>query len=148
MELEFCSAINKTVNIIFKTRCLQNLKGPKALNFLFLLDQKLRLIDETCEVNEHVLKITQAIQSCVNRFAPEKTRKFKQGTWITCKIKNQMRRRDKLFQRMICNPTEENKENYRKIRNEVTHSIRCAKRDYNYEKLGKKSVDEKNFIKF
>ena len=48
-----------------------------------------------------------------------------------------MRRRDKLFQRMICNPTEENKENYRKLRNEVTHSIRCAKRDYNYEKLAK-----------
>ena len=147
MELEFCSAMNKTDDIIFKTKCLQNLKGPKALNFLFLLDQKLRLIDETCEVNEHALKMTQAIQSCVNRFAPEKTRKFKQGTWITCKIKNQMKRRDKFFQRMICNPTEENTENYRKIRNEVTHSIRCAKRDYNYEKLGK-SPSMKNFIKF
>ena len=120
----------------------------KALNFLFLLDQKLRLIDETCEDNEHALKITQAIQSCVNRFAPEKTRKFKQGTWITCKIKNQMRRRDKLFQRVICNPTEKNKENYRKIRNEVTHSIRCAKQDYKYEKLGKKSVDEKILSSF
>ena len=38
---------------------------------------------------------------------------------------------------MIFNSTEENKEKYRKIRNEVTHSVRCAKRDYNFEKLGK-----------
>ena len=37
-----------------------------------LLDQKLRSNDETCEVNELALKITQAIQPCVNRFAPEK----------------------------------------------------------------------------
>ena len=143
MELDFCSAINKTDENIFKTRCLQNIKGPKALNFLFLLDQKLRSIDETVEVNEHALRITQAIQSCVDRFAPEKVRKFKQGTWITCKIKNQIRRRNKFFQRMICNPTEENKEEYRKIRNEVTHSIRCAKRDYNYEKLGKNPTMKK-----
>ena len=72
-------------------------RRPKALNFLFLLDQKLRSIDETCEVNEHALKITQAVQSCVNRIAPEKTRKFKQGTCITCQIKNQTRRRDNFF---------------------------------------------------
>ena len=38
---------------------------------------------------------------------------------------------------MICNPNEDNKEKYRKIRIEVTHSVRCAKRDYSYEKLGK-----------
>ena len=48
-----------------------------------------------------------------------------------------MRRRDKLFQRMICNPTEESKGKSRKIRNEVTQSIRCAERDFNYEKLEK-----------
>ena len=65
--------------------------------------------------------------------------KFKQETWITCKIKNQRRRRDRLFQRMICNLTEENKKKYRKIRNEVNHSVRCAQRDYNYVKLGKNS---------
>ena len=72
MELDFCSAINRTDDIIFKIRCLQNLKGPKTLNFCFLLEQKMRSIDETCEVNEHALKITQAVQSCVNRFALEK----------------------------------------------------------------------------
>ena len=29
MELEFCSAINRTNDNIFKTRCLQNLEGQK-----------------------------------------------------------------------------------------------------------------------
>ena len=77
----------------------------KTLNFPFLLDQKLRSNDEDG------LKITQTIQSCVNRFAQEKAKKFKQGTWITCKIKNQMRRRNNLFQRMICSPTEKKSKN-------------------------------------
>ena len=65
-------------------------------------------------------------------------------------IKNQKSNETKglsFFQRMICTPTEENKENYRKIRNEVTHSVRCAKRDYNFKKLGK-NPSMKYFIKF
>ena len=127
MELDVCSAINRTDDIIFKNRCLQNLEGPKSINFFFfLLNQILRSIDEASELSEHALKITQAIQYCANCFTPEKARKFKQ---VTCKIKIQMRRRDQLLQRMICNPTEEKKEKYRQIRSEVTHSIRCAKRE-------------------
>ena len=45
-----------------------------------------------------------------------------------------MKRRDKIFQRMICTQVEEKKEKYRKIRNEDTHSVRFSKRDYKYEK--------------
>ena len=44
---------------------------------------------------------------------------------------------------MICNPTEENKEKYRTIRIEFTYFVGCAKRDYNYEKLGKYPSMEK-----
>ena len=73
-----------TDDIIFKNRCLQNLEGPKGINFLPLLNQILRLIDEASEFSQHALKIPQAIQYCVNRFAPEKARKFKQ---VTCKMK-------------------------------------------------------------
>ena len=63
----------------------------------FLLDQQLRLIDEKSKGKDPALKITQGVQSCVDCFAPEKARTFKQRTWITCKIKNQVRRKDKLF---------------------------------------------------
>ena len=80
-------------DIISKTICLQNLKGPEALNFLFLLDQKLRSIDETCEVIEHALKKSYTILRepfCNGK----KTKKLKQGTWISLKIKNQMRPKD------------------------------------------------------
>ena len=48
-----------------------------------------------------------------------------------------MKQRDQLFQQKICNPTEKNKGKSRQTRSEVTHAIRCAKRDYIYEKLGK-----------
>ena len=124
---------------MFKHRNLMNLKGDNSLNFLFILDQKLKKMPPDCDSDGQFSFISKTIMECVNRFAPEKEycQKNDCSNWITNQVKNAMNKRDKMFQKWVCNPSEENHELYKKQRNNVTAIIRKAKRAHNFEKLGK-----------
>ena len=45
-------------------RDLRNIKGPKALNFLFLLDQKLKSVDKTTDPEKYLSEIVICIVLC------------------------------------------------------------------------------------
>ena len=104
----------------------------------FRLDQKLKKLNETSDVNAQMKEISESIMACVDHFAPEKPRtgRNKSDDWITNTIKNAIRKRDDLFQLWIRNPTEWNCQTYRKCRNKVTEMIRSEKKNANFKKLG------------
>ena len=95
-------------------RNLRSIKGDKALNFLFLLDQKLKKLDQLDKLD--IEKITETIMFCVDKFAPEKetTKTEKCDEWITNKIKKEITKRNKLFREWTVSSTDDNKEKYKK----------------------------------
>ena len=60
----------KTVSSPTMTRNTKNLKGHNALKFLFLLDQKLKQIDEKTSAEYHVKSIVESVSECEDNFAP------------------------------------------------------------------------------
>ena len=128
---------DKTTYSPKKFRSLKNLKGEKALNFLFILDQKLKALDMNNNLDDTLESLIQIIMECVNRFAPEKSYDHKPASsWITNKIKNEIKKRDKLFQKWIEDPSDDNRSKYKAIRNKITKEIKNAKREHNFCKLG------------
>ena len=117
-------------------RDLRSIKGDQALNFLFLLDQKLKKLDQLDKLVFE--KITETIMFCVDKFAPEKetTKTEKCDEWIINKIKNEISKRNKLFREWTVSSNDDNKEKYKNQRNEVTAMIKKAKRECNLQKLG------------
>ena len=113
-------------------------KEPEATSFLFLLHQKLKKIPIDISADEHVVAITNSIGDCLNWFAPEKklTLQNNWNQWIANKIKNAMKRRNRLFQIWINNPTSSNHKHYTKYRNRVSAIIHEAKKIENFNKLG------------
>ena len=124
-----------------KIRNLNNIKGEKALNFLFYLDQQFRKIPENLNADLYMDALSKTIVKCVDKYAPEKCLPLSDNThsssWITNKIKNAIGKRDRLFKQWIENPTEENRLVYKKSRNNVTRLIRQEQREDNFRKLGK-----------
>ena len=121
------------------SRSLNNLKGDRSLNFLFLLDQKLKSIPQTLPVGEFVSQMIETITYCVDKFAPEKNvpSNKNDNQWITNKIKNAIKKRDRLYQIWLDNSSTENRERYRQFRNYVTQIIRESKREENFRNIGK-----------
>ena len=80
----------------------------------------------------------ETITYCVDKFAPEKNvPSFKnENKWITNKIKNAIKKRDRLYQIWLDNSSTENRDRYRQFRNYVTQIIRESKREENFCKLG------------
>ena len=107
------------------------------MNFLFLLDQKLRKLDPECD--NFVENNSQTILECVDKFAPLTAVKIRQQhnshDWITHEIRNAITKRDKLFHQWVQSPNEIDRDLYNRQRNIVTSLIRNAKRDCNYKKL-------------
>ena len=86
-----------------KVRDLKNLKGEKALNFLFLLDQKLKKLPQHKNANDYMDALTKTNLGTVDKFAPKKgaennKKRFKE-TWITNEIKNAIVKRNNLFEK-------------------------------------------------
>ena len=118
-------------------RNLNHIKKNKILNFLFLLDQKLRQINENADVDTYVTKIIDCIINCLDRFAPEKPpSEKKHSPWINNKIKNRIQKRNLLFQKWIKDPSEQNRQALKNLRNEIRGLIRNAKREQNFKELG------------
>ena len=57
--------------------------------------------------------------------------------WITNRIKNAIAKRNKLFEKWTNNPSTENQEKYKTMRNKASALIREAKKEVNYRKIGK-----------
>ena len=74
----------------------------------------------------------------MNKFAPEQCHHPNKNPdrWIANNVKNAISKRNKLFQKWACNPTDENYHLYEKQRNNDTTIIRKAKRDDNLKKRG------------
>ena len=71
-------------------RNLNRRKGESASKFLFLLDQKLKRVNTTSDVNAQMKEKSESIMACVDHFSPEKPRTGQNTSddWITNKIKN------------------------------------------------------------
>ena len=120
----------------FKTRNLKNIKGDKAVNFLFLFDQKMMKLHEEKLTNDN---ISRTILVCVDLFTPERYASYKllpTNDWINNSIKNGITERDILFQQWINDPKQGNKQVYRRQHNLVTSLVSSAKRSCNYQTLG------------
>ena len=111
------------------------------MNFLFILDQNLKKIPENLNANDYMSTMIKKIIKSLKKIAPEKefetSNSPKSASWITNEIKSAIVERDKMFQRLIAEPTIENQTRYKQIRNKVTNLIRNGKRDNNFKKLGK-----------
>ena len=118
-------------------RDLRNIKGPKALNFLFLLDQKLKSMHEASDPEKYLSEVVNCIMFCVNKCAPMKVfKKRRQQTWATNRVKNLINQRDKAFEKWIKEPSVMNRNQLKSLRNKVTDEIRKAKKDFSYKLLG------------
>ena len=91
-------------------------------------------------------KIAKTILLCVEKFAPmiESTEKKVPNDWNNNKLKNEITKRNKLFQNWIKFPTEKNRSIYKNQRNLMITLITNAKRQSNYDKLGR-NPSAKNF---
>ena len=120
-------------------RDLRNTKNENALNFLFQLNHKLKKIPDFAPAEEQLESIIKSVRECIDKHAPEKMKPISESTndWITNKFKNAITRRNTLFQKWINNPSTENREKYKTIRNKVSVLIRDAKKEVNYRKIGK-----------
>ena len=72
-------------------------------------------------------------------FAPETFIKSRNNgnDWVTKKIKTAVTKRNELFHKWVSDPSDFERETYKKQRNLVTSVIRNAKREANFNKLGK-----------
>ena len=85
-------------------RDLRNIKSPKALNVLFLLNQKLKYVDGTSDPEKYLSEIASCIMFCVDKCAPMKTFKNnRQQNWVTNRVKTRISQRDKAFEKWIKN---------------------------------------------
>ena len=122
----------------FRSRNLKKLKGKNRLSFLFVLDQNLKKKSAKLDIENLSTPIADSIIESVNKFAPEQCHHpiNNSDSWITNSLKNAINKRDKLFQKWVSTPTDENHRSYKKLRNNVTAINRKAKRDDNFKKLG------------
>ena len=98
-------------------RVLRNIKNENALNFLFLLNHKLKKIHVFAPAEEQVESIFKSVRECIDKHAPEKMKPIKESTneWITNKIKNAITRRNTLFEKWINNPSTKNQESIKQL---------------------------------
>ena len=67
----------------------RNIKNEKALNFLLLLNHKLKKIPEYAPAEEQVESVIKSIRERIDKHSPEKVKPISESTndWITNKIK-------------------------------------------------------------
>ena len=142
------SVLPQNTTAISKYRNLGEIKGEKAPNFLFLLQNKLQRIPDEVDINHKVELLAKTMMECVETFAPKKNIALNKRPpeWITNHIKRAITKRDKLFQKWIDDLNETNRSAYRKQRNEVPQKIRAAKRDANLKKSPTNSNDNLQHI--
>ena len=102
----------------------------RKLNFLFLLNHKLKKIPEFAPAEEQVESIIKSVRECIDKHAPEEMKPISKSTndWITNKIKNAITRKNTLFEKWINNLSSENQEKSKTIRKKVSALIREAKK--------------------
>ena len=103
---------------------------------MFIPDQILKKFEPSKQIDLET--IAKTIMRCVNKIASEQETTVRKvsNDWITKKLKNEITRRNKFFQRWMECPTEENRTIFKKQRNMVTTMIKNAKRQSNFDKLG------------
>ena len=91
-------------------RVLRSIKSLEALNFLNLLDHKLKSVDERYDPKKHLCEILSCIMFCVDKYAPMKIfKKRRQQTWVTNRMKILISQRDKAFEKRIKEPSIKNR---------------------------------------
>ena len=86
-------------------RGLRNIKNENALNFLFLLNHKLKKIPEYAPAKEQVESIIKSVRECIDKHAPEKAKPISESTndWITNNNKDAITRTNILLEKWINN---------------------------------------------
>ena len=108
--LETSDAKKEMHDDTFWSRNLKKLKGGSRLNFLFVLDQNLKTIPLNLDIEDLITSIDDSIIEKVNTFAREQRHHpiNNSDSWITNSVKNAIDKQDKLFQKWLSNPTDEN----------------------------------------
>lgn len=90
------------------------------------------LLSPTKNVDTMVNDITSTILNCAKETIPRKTIKINKHDkpWMTYAIKQQMKKRDKLFKKASLSNTQEDFMTFKKKRNEVTNLIRKTKQTF------------------
>ena len=115
-----------------KQRNLNKLEGDQYLEFLFLLDQKLKSLGEITDVDEGFETSSKIIVDCLVDLLRRKKlviriKKNPHGEQTRNKVKNETVKRDQLFKLWILQSNDCNRERFVKQRNRVTTVIRNAK---------------------
>lgn len=77
---------------------------------------------------------TYKIKNYIEKSSREiKTRGYRKTPWITCGLIRSISTKNKLYKKMVCNPSDENKNRFRKYRNALNLLIKITKRNY-YQK--------------
>ena len=121
---------NESFRLKVIMRNLRNFKKENALNFSFLLNHTLKKIPEYAPAEEQIESMFKSARDCIDKHAPGKVKRISESTddWITSEIKLAITRRNTLFEKLIINPSAENQEMYKTIRNKVSALIREAKK--------------------
>ena len=100
------------------------------MGLLFLLNHKLKKVSEHAPAEEQAESIIKSVRECIEKHAPEIVKPISEPNidWITNKIKNAITRRNTLFEKLIDNPSFENQEKYKTIRNKASDLVREAKK--------------------
>ena len=105
------------------------------MSFLVSLDQEMKqnYTGNTIPVDV----IAKSKNECVDRCTPERiiANEMNSKQWITIKVKIVVTKSTHLFHTWVTNPTNSNRDAYRKHRNSVTSMIRNAEREAIFEKL-------------
>ena len=90
----------------------------KSAKILFLLGQNLKSVDKTTDPEKYLSEIVSCIMFCVDKCAPIKIfKKRRQQTWVTNRVKNLIKQRDKAFEKWIKEPRIINKNQLKSLRN-------------------------------
>ena len=90
------------------------------------------------DIEDLCTSIADSFIESVNKFALEQCHHpiNISDSWITNSVKAAINKRDKLFQKRVSDPTDENHRLYKKQRKNVTAIIRKAKKDNHSKKFG------------
>lgn len=105
----------------------------------------------SCSVDENWTKIKMAIIDTVNKNIPTKTvtnNKKRNYPWIDRVVRRNIKMRNKLAAKMKADPSEENRNKYKKQRNKTTNILRNSYKHHTEKIIGNLKQNPKNFYKF
>ena len=109
---------------------LKKHKKREEIQFLFVMNRKLKMTEVISEVDKVLIKVIESIKIPLNRFALLKAFGCKSASsWVTNGIKNDFVKHNKLSKKWLKEPTDANKERFVEMKKIVTKLIPQTKKE-------------------